>query len=127
MPIISASWPGRRCSAWRCAGQEKRPKELFGHIADALTQVVRWIIACAPVGILGLVYSAVSENGLGIFTEYGRLLLLLVGCMLFIALVVNPLIVFCNTRKNPYPLVLKCLKESGITAFSRVLRQPTSR
>ena len=79
--------------------------------------MVRWIIACAPVGILGLVYSAVSENGLGIFTEYGRLLLLLVGCMLFIALVVNPLIVFCNTRKNPYPLVLKCLKESGITAF----------
>ena len=101
--------------ALRRAGEAT--KELFGHIADALTQVVRWIIACAPVGILGLVYSAVSENGLGIFTEYGRLLLLLVGCMLFIALVVNPLIVFCNTRKNPYPLVLKCLKESGITAF----------
>lgn len=101
--------------ALRRAGEAT--KELFGHIADALTQVVRWIIACAPVGILGLVYSAVSENGLGIFAEYGRLLLLLVGCMLFIALVVNPLIVFCNTRKNPYPLVLKCLKESGITAF----------
>lgn len=101
--------------ALRRAGEAT--KELFGHVADALTQVVRWVIGCAPFGILGLVYSAVSENGLGIFTEYGRLLLLLVGCMLFIALVVNPLIVFCNTRKNPYPLVLKCLKESGITAF----------
>ena len=66
--------------ALRRAGEAT--KELFGHIADALTQVVRWIIACAPVGILGLVYSAVSENGLGIFTEYGRLLLLLV-CLLY--------------------------------------------
>ena len=92
-------------------------KQMLGNLADALTQAVRWIISCAPFGILGLVYRAVSENGMSIFTEYGKLLLLLVGCMLVIALVVNPIIVFCNTRSNPYPLVFKCLKESGITAF----------
>ncbi len=92
-------------------------KEVLGNLAEALTQAVRWIIACAPFGILGLVYNAVASNGLDIFREYGRLLLVLVGCMLVIALVVNPLIVFCNTRANPYPLVFKCLKESGITAF----------
>ena len=92
-------------------------KEVLGNLAEALTQAVRWIIACAPFGILGLVYNAVASNGLDIFREYGRLLLVLVGCMLVIALAVNPLIVFCNTRANPYPLVFKCLKESGITAF----------
>ena len=92
-------------------------KNVLTNLADALTQAVRWVIAFAPFGILGLVYQAVSESGLRIFQEYGRLLLLLVGCMLVIALVVNPLIVFCNIRKNPYPLVFRCLKESGITAF----------
>ena len=92
-------------------------KQVLSNLSSALTQAVRWIISCAPFGILGLVYSAVSENGMSIFTEYGKLLLLLVGCMLVIALVVNPIIVFCNTRANPYPLVFKCLKESGITAF----------
>ena len=92
-------------------------KQVLSNLSSALTQAVRWIISCAPFGILGLVYRAVSENGMSIFTEYGKLLLLLVGCMLVIALVVNPIIVFCNTRANPYPLVFKCLKESGITAF----------
>ena len=92
-------------------------KEMLGNLADALTTAVRWVIACAPIGIMGLVYNAVSTNGVTIFTEYGRLLLLLVGCMLFVALIVNPIIVFCNIRKNPYPLVFKCLRESGITAF----------
>ena len=92
-------------------------KQVLSNLSSALTQAVRWIISCAPFGILGLVYTAVSENGMSIFTEYGKLLLLLVGCMLVIALVVNPIIVFCNTRANPYPLVFKCLKESGITAF----------
>lgn len=92
-------------------------KQVLSNLSSALTQAVRWIISCAPFGILGLVYRAVSENGMSIFTEYGKLLLLLVGCMLVIALVVNPIIVFCNTRTNPYPLVFKCLKESGITAF----------
>ena len=92
-------------------------KNVLTNLADALTQAVRWVIAFAPFGILGLVYQAVSESGLLIFKEYGRLLLLLVGCMLVIALVVNPLIVFCNIRKNPYPLVFRCLKESRLTAF----------
>ena len=75
------------------------------------------MISLAPIGILGLVFTTVSTNGLEIFTEYGILLLLLVGCMLFVALVVNPIMVYCCTHKNPYPLVWRCLKESGITAF----------
>ena len=92
-------------------------KQVVSDIADALTMVVRWIISCAPFGILGLVYAAVAENGPEIFIEYGQLILLLVGCMLFIALVTNPLIVFILTRKNPYPLVFRVLKDSAITAF----------
>lgn len=92
-------------------------KGVFTSISDAVSQVVRWVISFAPFGILGLVYTAVSTNGLEIFTEYGQLLLVLVGCMLFIALITNPLIVFLSIRKNPFPLVFRCLKDSGITAF----------
>lgn len=92
-------------------------KDAFNAISDAVTTVVRWIIACAPFGVLGLVYTALSDNGPEIFFEYGRLILVLVGCMLAIALVTNPLICFAAFRKNPYPLVLRCLKDSGITAF----------
>ncbi len=92
-------------------------KEVFRHVADAIGHVVRWIINCAPFGILGLVYTAVSTSGMSIFYEYGQLILVLVVCMLFIALVANPIIVFILTRKNPYPLVLRCLKDSGLTAF----------
>ena len=92
-------------------------KSVFASVADAVSKVVRWVIALAPFGILGLVYNAVSTSGLEIFTEYGALLLLLVGCMVFIAFGTNPLIVFLCIRKNPYPLVLRCLKDSGITAF----------
>lgn len=85
--------------------------------AAAASTTVRWIIEMAPIGILGLVFSSVSESGMDIFTTYGRLLLLLVGCMLFVALIVNPFIVGMALRRNPYPLVLHCLKVSGITAF----------
>ena len=92
-------------------------KEVFANVADAVSTVVRWIISFAPFGILGLVYSAVSTSGLNIFIEYGQLILVLVGCMVFIALVANPILVFILTRRNPYPLVLRCLKDSGITAF----------
>ena len=92
-------------------------KSVVADIAEALTQVVRWIIACAPFGIMGLVYASVAENGPEIFVEYGQLILLLVGCMVFIALVTNPLMVFILTRKNPYPLVFRVLKDSAITAF----------
>lgn len=86
-------------------------------ISDAVSQAVKWIINVAPFGILGLVFTTVSTNGLSIFTDYGRLLLLLVGCMLAVALIVDPLIAWICLRRNPYPLVLRCFKESGITAF----------
>lgn len=92
-------------------------KEMLGNIADAVQQVVRWIIECAPIGILGLVYDSVSTSGMGIFTEYGKLLLVLVGCMLIIVLVTNPLLVFAAIRRNPYPLVFRTLKDSALTAF----------
>ena len=92
-------------------------QSVFENLSEAITRVVRWIINLAPLGILGLVYTSVSTSGLEIFTSYGAIILLLVGCMLLIALVVNPIIVFVCIRKNPYPLVLRCLKDSGITAF----------
>lgn len=85
--------------------------------ADAVSKVVAWIIQCAPFGILGLVYTTVSQSGLEIFTTYGKLLLLLVGCMLIVSLVLNPLIVACMLRRNPYPLLWTCLKESAVSAF----------
>lgn len=85
--------------------------------AEAVSQVVQWVIQCAPFGILGLVYSSVSENGLDIFNTYGQLLLLLVGCMMLVALVVNPIIVGCMLKRNPYPILWKCLKESAVSAF----------
>jgi len=83
----------------------------------AITQVIRWIIQMAPFGIMGQVFSSVSENGMSIFVDYGKLLALLVGCMLVVALILNPLIVGIYLRKNPYPLVFRCLRDSGITAF----------
>ena len=92
-------------------------KSSLQNISDALSRVVRWIIGLAPFGILGLVFSSVSTSGLSIFADYGRLLLLLVGTMAFVVLVSNPLIVGLTLRRNPYPLVFRCLRESGITAF----------
>lgn len=77
-------------------------KESLQNISDAVSQVVRWIIGLAPVGILGLVYTAVSTSGLSIFADYGKLLLLLVGTMAFVTLVSNPLIVALTLRRNPY-------------------------
>jgi serine/threonine transporter len=91
--------------------------EILVSISDAVSATVRWIINLAPLGILGLVFVAISTNGLSVFVDYGKLLLVLVGCMLFLALVINPFITFIMLRKNPYPLVWRCLKESGITAF----------
>ncbi|MBR1945834.1 MAG: serine/threonine transporter SstT, partial [Alphaproteobacteria bacterium] len=92
-------------------------KNFISQIAEALTTVVRWIISLAPIGIMGIVFTTVSQNGLKVFEDYGRLFVVLIGTMTFVALVVNPLIVFCLIRRNPYPLVFKCLKSSGITAF----------
>ena len=92
-------------------------KDVFSGLSHAISIVVRWVIACAPFGILGLVYTSLSNNGPEIFIEYGQLLAILLGCMFFIALIVDPLLVFIAIRKNPYPLVLRCLKDSGLTAF----------
>ena len=92
-------------------------QEFMRNLSDAVTQVVRWIINLAPFGILGLVFTAVSESGFDIFVTYGKLMLLLVCTMLTVAFVINPLIVALSLRSNPYPLVLRCIRESGLTAF----------
>ena len=92
-------------------------KTVMTDISDAVSKVVAWIIQLAPFGIMGLVFSSVSEYGIEIFTDYGKLLLVLVGCMLGVALIVDPLIVGVSLKRNPYPLVFRCFKESGITAF----------
>ncbi|OCA85755.1 serine/threonine transporter SstT [Bacillus sp. FJAT-27225] len=92
-------------------------KSLISNFSDAISTVVKWVIKLAPLGIMGLVFESITVNGLESLLGYGKLLAVLLGCMLFVALVVNPLIVYTVTRKNPYPLVLTALKESGITAF----------
>lgn len=92
-------------------------KELLQTLADITSKIVEWIINLAPFGILGLVYTTISGKGLSALSNYGLLLVILIGTMAFVALVVNPLIVFVMIRKNPYPLVFKCLRVSGVTAF----------
>src|SRR5665648_879108 len=92
-------------------------KTMVSNFSDALTKMVRWVINFAPLGIMGLVFDAIATSGISALLSYGQLLAVLLGCMVFMALVVNPLIVFVNIRQNPYPLVLQCLRESGITAF----------
>lgn len=91
--------------------------QVVSDFSDVISQVVKWIIQFAPFGIMGLVFVSVAECGLNIFTEYGKLLLLLVGCMLFVGLVMNPFLVALVLRKNPYPLVWKCISVSGLSAF----------
>ena len=91
--------------------------QVVSDLADVVSVIVRWVIQFAPFGIMGLVFSAVSESGLEIFTTYGQLLLVLVGCMLFNTLVLNPLWSFIATGRNPFPLLWTCLKESGLQAF----------
>lgn len=90
---------------------------MVADLASAISQVVKWVIRFAPLGIFGLVSSTIAETGFTALASYGKLILVLVGCMLFIALVANPLIVWWKIRRNPYPLVLTCLRESGMTAF----------
>ena len=92
-------------------------KQVLADISGMLSTAIRWVISLAPFGILGLVFDTVSTTGFSAFAVYGRLILVLVGCMLFVALVVNPLIVFVSIRRNPYPLVFRCLKDSGVMAF----------
>ncbi|AOZ93668.1 serine/threonine transporter SstT [Paenibacillus crassostreae] len=92
-------------------------KDMLDNFSDAVSQIVKWVISLAPLGIMGLVFDSITANGLSSLLDYGKLLFVLIGCMLFMALVVNPLIVYLNIRRNPYPLVFHCLKQSGITAF----------
>lgn len=92
-------------------------KDLLNTLSEVTSQIVRWIINLAPFGILGLVFNTISENGVGVLADYGVLILVLVGTMAFVALVVNPIIAFVMMGKNPFPLVFRCLKDSGITAF----------
>ena len=92
-------------------------KKTLSDISTGVSTVVAWVIQFAPFGIMGLVYSSVGEYGLEIFTDYGKLLLLLVGCMLGVALIVDPIIVAIALKRNPFPLVFKCFRESGVTAF----------
>ena len=92
-------------------------KAMMEDLANAVSAAVRWVIACAPFGIMGLVFTAISTSGPEIFGKYGQLVALLVGTMLFVALIINPLIVGIILRHNPYPLVFRCLRQSGVTAF----------
>lgn len=101
--------------AFRGAGEAT--KKSLKDISTAISKVVVVIINLAPFGVLGLVYTSVTTSGMEAFTVYGKLLILLVGCMLFIYFVTNPILVYWCIRKNPYPLIFKCLKESAITAF----------
>lgn len=98
-------------------GASQGTKEVLGNISDALSTAIRWVISCAPFGILGLVFTTISTTGIKAFASYGKIILVLVGCMLVVAFIINPVIVFINIRQNPYPLVLKCIKDSGIMAF----------
>ncbi|ENC6432505.1 TPA: serine/threonine transporter SstT [Aeromonas veronii] len=92
-------------------------KALITDLSHGVSAIVKAVIRCAPLGILGLVASTLAETGFDALFGYAQLLVVLIGCMLFITFVVNPLIVFWKIKRNPYPLVLTCLKESGVTAF----------
>ena len=92
-------------------------KTVLENVSDALSSSIKLVINCAPFGILGLVFDTVASTGLSAFASYIHVILVLVCCMFFVALVLNPIIVFVCTRENPYPLVFKCLKVSGIMAF----------
>ncbi|BAN96529.1 C4-dicarboxylate transport protein [Plautia stali symbiont] len=92
-------------------------KAFLNDASNAATWVVRCVIRCAPLGIFSLVASILTSTGFGALWQYAHLLTLLIGCMLIMALVVNPMLVFQKIRRNPYPLVFTCLRESGVTAF----------
>ena len=101
--------------AIRHAGDTTRT--VLNDLSNGVTLIVRVVIRFAPLGIFGLVSATLASSGFGALLGYLHLLTVLMGCMLFVALVVNPLIVFWKLRRNPYPLVFLCLRESGITAF----------
>ena len=92
-------------------------KSVLCDISNAISVIISWVIQAAPFGILGLSFETVSQNGAGIFYDYGKLIVLLIACMFIQALIMNPVMVAICLKKNPYPLVFKCLRESAITAF----------
>ncbi|MBQ9536862.1 MAG: serine/threonine transporter SstT [Desulfovibrionaceae bacterium] len=102
-----------------CLKKFAKPETLafMRDLSEMVSDTVRIVIECAPFGICGLMFSVVAENGLAIFIDYGKLLLLLVGCMVVVAVIIDPLLIWIFTRKNPYPLTFQCLRSSGITAF----------
>lgn len=119
--IVNANYIG--ILVWACIfgialkAASPATKNLLDDFSNALSTAVKWVISCAPFGIMGLIFNVISESGLKALLSYGRLILVLVGSMAFVALIMNPLIVFFCSRKNPYPLVFKCLVRSFITAF----------
>ena len=119
--IVNANYIG--ILAWACifglALKKAAPatKAMLNDIADAITVAVQWVIACAPFGIMGLIFNTLATSGLAGLLSYGKLIGVLVGTMLVVMFVTNPIIVFLCTKQNPFPLVFKCLKGSFITAF----------
>ncbi|MDO4394154.1 MAG: serine/threonine transporter SstT [Bacillota bacterium] len=92
-------------------------KNFVQDLSNAMSKIVKWVIRFAPLGVMGLIFATIAETGIGSLRSYAKIIVLLVGCMLIDALIINPIIVFIATRKNPYPLVFRCIKDSGITAF----------
>ncbi|WP_273382598.1 serine/threonine transporter SstT [Actinobacillus porcinus] len=92
-------------------------KNAFNDFAEAVSKIVHLVISLAPFGIFGLVAATLADKGLKALLDYGHLLLVLLGAMFFVAFVVNPIIVYWKIRRNPYPLVWKCVSVSGLTAF----------
>lgn len=119
--LVDANYIG--ILAWACIfgialkSASQATKDMLNNVADAITQAVQWVISCAPFGIMGLIFNTLSTSGLDGLLSYGKLLGVLVGSMLVVIFVTNPIIVFLCIKKNPYPLVFKCLKGSFITAF----------
>lgn len=92
-------------------------KDCLDDLARGMTKVVTWVIHFAPFGIMGLVAESIGSNGLSTLLTYVHLLAVLIGGYAFVALIINPLVVYINTRKNPYPLIFACLRESAVYAF----------
>jgi serine/threonine transporter len=92
-------------------------KKLFEDASIGITKIVKFIIKLAPFSIFGLVAETFAQTGFASLIAYSQLLLVLVGSMLFVAFIINPIIVYIKIKSNPYPLVFTCIKESGITAF----------
>ena len=92
-------------------------KQVFADVSHGISQMVHFIIRLAPIGIFGLVAATFAETGFAAIAGYAQLLAVLLGAMAIIALIINPLIVYVKIKRNPYPLVIRCLRESGVTAF----------